>query len=192
MSHRVAVPPLVAVARHCGLERHEFTLLFSLCIPHGTFPSFSTSITLFLISFPCLTHLCIPSCSPSSLQPLFVSACPSLVPQQSFIHTSFCPFGYPHAKVHLDCFPLIPCMPHSLLAPSLPLFLSQLPPFPLFLLLDFASSFFPSLLPLPSSIHNDLFMYPPQKSSLLPVCLQLCLSCLLLLTSIPSYLPIAW
>lgn len=109
-----------------------FYPLFPQGLPYGMFPSFFASITLSLIPFPCLIHLFIPSGLLISLQPLFSSACPSLVLKQSFIHTSFCPLSYPPAI--LISFSPIPSMPHFLLAPSLPPSSPQLPPFPFFLL----------------------------------------------------------
>lgn len=92
-----------------------FYPLFPPGLPYGMFPSFFASITLSLIPSPCLIHLFIPSGLLISLQPLFSSACPSLVLKQSFIHTSFCPLSYPRAKVHFDFFP-----PNSFHAPFSP------------------------------------------------------------------------
>lgn len=84
-------------------------------LPYGMFPSFFASITLSLIPFPCLIHLFLPSGLLISLQPLFSTACPSLVLKQSFIHTSFCPLSYPRAKVHFDFL-----LPNSFHAPFSP------------------------------------------------------------------------
>lgn len=89
MSHRVAVPPLVAVARHCGLERHEFTLLLFFVHPpwnvsflfhfhHSLLNLFSLSHSLMhslLLAFLPPTTLCLClsfPCSPTIIHPHFI------------------------------------------------------------------------------------------------------------------------
>lgn len=109
--------PQVAAVRHC-IQKTTPQMVLSSFSPRPPLWDVSFLFCLnhsFLNPLPFLIHLFIPSGLLISLQPLFSSACPSLVLKQSFIHTSFCPLSYPRAKVHFDFFP-----PNSFHAPFSP------------------------------------------------------------------------
>lgn len=145
--------PLVAAVAHCG---QQTTIPSPPWLLYGMFPSFFASITVFFISFPCVIHVFILSCSLLSLKLLFFSNCPSLSLKQSFIHTSLHPFSYPTSI--LIPFSPIPSMPCSLLASSLSPFCSPIPSFFHYFFISFCSFFLcPTFLR--SFLHNFLFLF---------------------------------